>query len=372
MIQLKYPVNLDEFKSKYISSFTDLSNMETRWAQLQSTYSVLSIFPSKIEEIMKANYSKLIEFYKKYHSISLILRDKMEKDLRDLFNYDGEYREVIKKFIMNPANGLEINTCHYCNMAYVNVYTIDPTEDGLYFMNTASIDELKSKLNIKSEDTINKVIAKRPYKSVADFKQVGLTLKRPWTDDKFDKTFKPANKARSNFDIDHVLDKGSCPIVALSLMNFVPSCQVCNSRLKKTRVLGKNGIPEEKLSPTSPHYDFDNAVTIRILPKPGQFYLKPTQHPLCYETFFDISDNDYEYIVNLFKLKERYSYHIKEALRWIELKQKYDDTRITMMSDALGGGPEFSVDKIREDIFGSEFSRNEYRSLGKMKKDILE
>ncbi|RHH14487.1 hypothetical protein DW228_06720 [Bacteroides fragilis] len=371
MRRIIYPTDLNRFKSDYTSSFADLSDMKTKWTHLQNTYPVLKIFPQHLDDIMKADYSELINYYTTYHNIPLSVRESMEADLKQLFNYDGEYREIIKRFIMNPANGLEINTCHYCDMAYVNVYTIDPTEDGLYFMNTASIDELKSKLDTKSADTINKVIAKRPYKSVADFKQVGQTLKRHWKDDKFDKTFKPTNEKRSNFDIDHVLDKGSCPIIALSLMNFVPSCQVCNSRLKKTRVLGKLGIPEEKLSPSSPLYDFDNAVTIQILPKPGPIHLKPTQHPLCYETVFDISDKDYEYSVNLFKLKERYSYHIIEALRWIELKQKYDDARITMMSNALGEDSEFTVDKIREDIFGADYTKNEHRCFSKMKKDIL-
>lgn len=49
----------------------------------------------------------------------------------------------------------------------------------------------------------------RPYKSVADFKHIGSILR--WNPNKFDKTFKPFYKSRSNFDIDHVLDKGSYP-----------------------------------------------------------------------------------------------------------------------------------------------------------------
>ena len=372
MIPLKYPKNIVRFnklKSDYVSAYSNLTNMQAEWVRLKNAFPSLNVFPQRIATIMKANYRELISFYISYHRISKTDQDNMKNALVALFNYDDKYREIIKAFLMNSVNGFEINTCHYCDMAYVNIYTIDPIDDGLYFMNTASDDELKKKLNTKSNKTINIVCTNRPYYSITDFKRVGKMLH--WADNKFDKTFRLANNSRSNFDIDHVLDKGSCPIVALSLMNFVPSCQVCNSRLKKTRILGENGIPKEKLSPTSPLHDFDNGVAIRILPKPGTFTTHPTQHRNDYNLIFDISDKDYEYLVNLFKLEERYSYHKIEALRWIELKRKYNDARIIMMSNALGSNSDFTVDKIREDIFGSDFTNNEHRCFSKMKKDVL-
>lgn len=372
MIPFKYPqdiIEFDQLKSDYVSSYSDLADMQTEWTRLRNTYLRLNVFPQNIEDIMKADYRGLILIYRGYHRIPKAERERMKTELDALFNYDDKYREIIKGFLMNSANGFEINTCHYCDMAYVNSYTIDPIEDGIIFMNTASDEELRKKINTKSDKTIQTVRVNRPYKDVNDFKRVGKIVR--WKDNKFDKMFKPSSIHWSNFDVEHILDKGSCPIVALSLMNFVPSCQVCNSRLKKTRVLGKYGIPEGKLSPTSPLYDFDNGVTIRILPKIGQIKINPTQHREDYDLIFDISDEDYEYFVNLFKLEERYSYHKIEALRWVELKQKYTDARISMMSNALNGNPDFSKDKIREDIFGADFANNEHRCFSKMKRDIL-
>lgn len=372
MIPFKYPqdtIRFDQLKSDYVSAYSDLADMQTEWTRLRTAYQSLRLFPQNIAYIMKGDYRVLTLIYRGYHRIPKTDRENMKDELVTLFDYDIKYREVIKDFLMDSANGFEINTCHYCDMAYVNIYTIDPTSDGLYFMNTASEDELKRKLKTESDRTINTVRSNRPYNSIADFEHVGSLVH--WAEDKFDKTFKPNRNKVSNFDVEHILDKGSCPIVALSLMNFVPSCQVCNSRLKKTRILGKDGIPEGKLSPTSPLYDFDNGVTIRILPKTGQTKINPTQHCEDYNLIFDISDNDYEYFVNLFKLEERYSYHKIEALRWVELKQKYTDAQITMMSNALNGNPDFSKDKIREDIFGSDFTNNEHRCFSKMKRDIL-
>jgi len=36
--------------------------------------------------------------------------------------------------------------------------------------------------------------------------------------------YKVGANDQNHFDLDHVLDKGKCPIVGLSLFNFVPSC----------------------------------------------------------------------------------------------------------------------------------------------------
>lgn len=372
MIPLKYPtdaISFNRLKADYVLAYPDIAAMQRTWARLRRVHISLGVFPPRISDIMRADYRQLRDIYMSYRHISKTDRHIMKDDLTNLFNYDG-YHDIIKAFFINPTNGFEINTCHYCDMTYVNVYSIDPTEDGLYFMNTASNDELKTKLNTKSDRTINKICANRPYNNIEDFKRVGRICN--WGDNKFDKTFKPSVNRSSHFDIEHVLDKGSCPIIALSLMNLVPTCQVCNSRLKKRRVLGKNGVPEEKLSPTSPLFDFDNGVTIRILSKPGIIKINPTQHRDDYYLKFDVIDKDYEYFVNLFKLEERYSYHKIEALRWIELKQKYTDARLIMMYNALSKNPDFTVDKIREDIFGSDFSNNEHRCLSKMKRDVLQ
>lgn len=372
MIPFKYPedkIRFDQLKSDYLLAYSDLADMQIKWDDIRTKYKSLKLFPEKIGYIMQGDYRVLMLIYRGYHRIPKTDRDKMKDELVALFDYNGKYREVIKNFLMNSANGFEINTCHYCDMAYVNSYTIDHIKDGIDFMNTASDEDLRKKINTESNKTIEIVRRNRPYRDINDFKRVGNSVR--WKDNKFDKMFKSSSIHRSHFDVEHILDKGSCPIVALSLMNFVPSCQVCNSRLKKTRVLGKYSIPEGKLSPTSPLYDFDNGVTIRILPKTGQIKINPTQHREDYNLIFDISDKDYEYFVNLFKLEERYSYHKIEALRWVELKQKYTDVQITMMSNALNGNPDFSKDKIREDIFGSDFTNEGHRCFSKLKRDIL-
>lgn len=76
-----------------------------------------------------------------------------------------------------------------------------------------------------------------------------------------------AGNSKKYFDLDHVLPKSKCPILALSLFNFVPSCQVCNSRIKKSIPIGKDLGERKVLSPTSNLYDFENNVRFRLRPQ---------------------------------------------------------------------------------------------------------
>lgn len=46
---------------------------------------------------------------------------------------------------------------------------------------------------------------------------------------------------KSTADLDHFFPKSEFPLFALCLFNFVPSCQVCNSRLKLSSFIGVNG-----------------------------------------------------------------------------------------------------------------------------------
>lgn len=46
---------------------------------------------------------------------------------------------------------------------------------------------------------------------------------------------------KSTADLDHFFPQSEYPLFALNLFNFVPSCQVCNSRMKLSRFLDKNG-----------------------------------------------------------------------------------------------------------------------------------
>ena len=212
--------------------------------------------------------------------------------------------------------------------------------------------------------------AQRPYKSKADYDKVASYLR--WSVNKWDRTFKPNYKYRHHFDLDHVLPKSEFKLVGLSLYNFVPSCQICNQKLKGTRVLGTRGVPKEKLSPSSPQFDGEKKTEFHILPKASvnAGRLRPTLNPQDYDLKLDAIDPDYEDFIRLFKLDERYQQHKRVALHWLEMKYKYSDARIRMMEKSLNHRS-FSFTRIKSDIFQEDLYGEGSMNFSKLRKDML-
>lgn len=140
----------------------------------------------------------------------------------------------------------------------------------------------------------------------------------------------------------------------------------------------------QKLSPSSPLYDFDNKVKIWIRPITGKISnTNMLSNQSKYELDFDTSaDTDYEKEISFFYLRERYNYHKCEALRLADLKAKYSQSKIVEMAKLIcseDGNKEMkmspdayrTIEQIKTDLFGSEFSQNYHRAFGKLHKDIL-
>lgn len=92
----------------------------------------------------------------------------------------------------------------------------------------------------------------------------------------FINTFKKNNKTKNAFTLDHVLEKADYPYLALSLYNLVPSCYVCNSKVKDSKILF------DEFSPTNKDFDFDERVKFKSfisninlqIEKEQDFYIK--------------------------------------------------------------------------------------------------
>ena len=179
------------------------------------------------------------------------------------------------------------------------------------------------------------------------------------------------------FDIEHILDKGNCPIIGLSFFNFTCSCQYCNSRLKGTKPLGLSKAYNPKNSPTSDNYIYESSVAIRLYPRHGVTinYAKMLEEKGRYYFRFVTKDKDYKFENAFFDLQERYNAHIVEGLRIVQLYHKYPPSHLKMLSILLKkqGVKDFnySEDELAEDIFGENFAKKYHRTFEKMRKDIL-
>ena len=76
-----------------------------------------------------------------------------------------------------------------------------------------------------------------------------------------------------NYHLDHFLDKGRCPLVAMSLHNLLPVCSDCNTT-KGAKTFGSDKASTILLSPFNPKYDFENQVHITVAPSKRKDILK--------------------------------------------------------------------------------------------------
>lgn len=381
MIKVKYNVDKKTLNAAYLKLFkNDIQEKQKKWKSIRKQINpYFTSLPSKVKDVMIADFKLLTPVYLEYiammnaNKLTETQKKDIKQKLEELFNYTV-WQPKLSSFFMNSQNGFEIHTCHYCDMAYVNAYGFWVIySDMLDFLNNASLEDLTFFLDIE-QSTARKIIdyrAKHLFRTVDEFDNM-----KCWRSQK--KSDYLLGNARNHFDLDHVLDKGSCPIVALSLYNFTPSCQVCNEKLKRSQTIGSTDAELCKLSPTSSDYDFDNNVTITVIPKKSTCSTFGFEsHKDDYGIEFKCTDADYQKTIDIFRLRERYNYHKVEALRLLDLKERYSDANIRSISRLLQNGTQsvialqYTEQQIYEDIFGKDFSEKHHRCLGKLRKDLL-
>jgi len=298
--------------SEYVSEFKDLDELEERWRNFKELHPALSVFTESVKELMSATFCELVDVYERYQNLPSETQEQKEElaTIKSylpnmVFNYDKTgaghqtHQGVISGFFRKKMDDLNIHTCYYCDMAYINPYIVDD-------------DEMKSQ-----------------------------------------------------FDLDHALAKDDCPLVALSLHNFVPSCPVCNERLKRKNPLSDSLDGLKLVAPCSEDFDANK-----------QIHFKVNQEKVCTSGFMRHKDcyrmkinahGVYASYVKLFRLEERYEYHKGEALRLLDLKRKYPMSNIRQIARLMHK----TADEVKEDIFGLHFSKNNHRCFDKMRRDIM-
>lgn len=371
MKKINYPKSKIH-EREYVSIFNaSIINMQRNWDNLRATHHELVGFESDLKKILLASYSKLVDIYIQYTSIPFTTRTALNDKLNVIFDYEDKWCGSIAEFFIKHAKDFHISSCFYCDTAYINTYEVNPMENIRYFLRNAPLKKIASKL-VVSEKTSQKIIDEWNYKDEKDFNRVAKKYGCR-KDDKFNSVFgnELKQKQKRHFDLDHALPKSECPLVALSLYNFVPSCPTCNQRLKKTFVLGRKGIPNINLSPTSETFEVCDNMKFFILPRKLPDRLDASEHPENYHLIIDTHNNDdVDYYVKLFKLRERYDFHKIIALHWMDMKKRYNATNISMMA-SLVKSVGITAQQIKSDIFQEGLDRDESRCFSKLKSDIL-
>ena len=365
MIKVKYPSDLKTLKDKYLKIFKN-DSLETAWNIHKSELRL----NASLEDLLTGEFPSLVDIYYKYKKCTISKDQK--KELKNVFNYDY-FHDKIAKFFMDKDNGFDFHTCHYCNMAYINAYGIGTTyRNHLDFVNHASKAEWRAKFEEKQlpDNKIDKIIEKRPFKTLEEFNNFKPKFLFKKIEDYVGMSL--VNSA-NHFDLDHLLPKDKCPILGLSLFNFVPSCSVCNEKLKKEKEIGKTKKQWLNISPTFSESTLCDDMVIKMIPESS-----------C-STFFDLRKNHdnyrllieprnievYNRYIQTFKLQDRYNYHKELALQIMDLKERYPEEKRKEISRLLGekGSEIYSESQIYEDIFWDKFGLD--RCFSKLRNDML-
>lgn len=173
------------------------------------------------------------------------------------------------------------------------------------------------------------------------------------------------------FEIEHVLDKGECPLVGMSLYNFVPSCGTCNgTAIKGTKTIGDTEVEMARLSPSAEGYDFENKVKFEVkILIPDIDDLKAISHTDDYEIDFNVREALYQKIIDLFELKSRYNHGtVKvELLKWRDKRRENPDNKIQENARLL----ERSFKDTFEELFELDLRRREHYTMEKARRDVM-
>lgn len=328
MKKINYPKNV---KNLYLKIFSaeELQTMQSDWENTLNNNTYLKKeFPHSIIDILTGDFKMLTDIYFKYQKIL-----KNDATIKNTFiKYNGNTKYI---FIFNYKDFYPKIINFFCKYS--------------------------QKMNIHSC-------------FYCDIQPVGKYTKKK-------------NNPRLTLDLDHFYPKDQCPILALSLKNFVPSCQVCNCRIKnKTPLLELyklDQIKDEKiikqnlikLSPTSNKYHFNKQTKIIVKPVPG-FTKKGNflKNIRAYRIKF-LSNDIYKKEIKAFYLEQRYNSItiLSEALSILDLKQKFPRVRIKELKQIFDK-TKYSVteEDIEEIIFRKKYDENRHSNLLKMKKDLLE
>ena len=184
----------------------------------------------------------------------------------------------------------------------------------------------------------------------------------PYCNRQFITMFDDNGQSKATADIDHFYCKDIYPFLALSLYNFIPSCQICNSRFK----LAKDFYKVPHINPYRRGFLDDCIFQIKSLD--GLINEENLQYGLINSTGDEAINNS----VNTFHLNEVYQSH-KEYVKELVRKSKiYNESQLT---EYLRNFQELfkSQEELIELLYGSYFDLEKLslRPLSKLTRDIL-
>lgn len=191
-----------------------------------------------------------------------------------------------------------------------------------------------------------------------------------WEDEQYIKD--ENDKRRTTADLDHYYNKSDYPLFSLSLFNFIPSCQICNSRMKGQKT-------DRTLYPYEEGFGDDARFAIEPKDKKKEIDVWLGNKNAEFDIKIEISDSvnadkkiRIENSKKVFGLEKVYQAH-KEYVRELIIKKRvYDEgsysDNMAVIFEKLG--LDYSEAELKRFLYGS-VSPDSDRPLSKLTCDII-
>lgn len=185
----------------------------------------------------------------------------------------------------------------------------------------------------------------------------------PYCNMNFTLSYDTEKKRKTTADLDHFYIKSEYPEYGLCLYNFVPSCPVCNSKLK-----GKKSMTRE--THIFPHEDsFNGKAKFKIMNLIEVLVHKKEQLDLKLVNYNN--DEKVKQSAEIFKINELYHFHKGIVSELLENAIVYNES----YTNELKSKQYIFEEKldVKQLVFGANLSENLYarKSLGKLRMDLL-
>ncbi|MDG5492919.1 hypothetical protein [Psychroserpens sp. SPM9] len=368
----------DAFKEEYKKSILDSSLLNKAEAQkllkdIGVKYSLQEILVLPIEELIKLPELSSLNVFKGLDKKATQLE---KKRIKDIFNYKEYQTNILSNFFMKHGKELEIKTCCYCNIDFVNPYIPFSNDymDFYHFINSCTKADLLKINNIGSNraDIIiskyqGKIKKYEDIENLIDDTRIKNILKNLTDKSGNLKIDNSLIKNKNHFTLDHVLPQSLYPYLSLCLFNLTPSCYSCNSKLKRDAKIYSSISEIKSISPTGVDGVFD--LNFKLYFKDG--FGKNNLPDSANEYSIKIDSTHKEYIERL-NLQGRYNFHKDISFELIDKRKTYSDSQIQEIVTLFGEkNIEINEIELKKQIFGSViFEEDSNAQFEKYKKDI--
>lgn len=190
----------------------------------------------------------------------------------------------------------------------------------------------------------------------------------PYCNRQFISSYDYFDEEKTSADLDHFYSQKHFPYLALSLYNFIPSCQICNSRFKHS----ENFYEKRHLYPYEENIEKRIRFETDFYDQIDIMYLFGISDKFNIEVKYDKNDVKTCNSVETFRLKELYATHKDYVQEIIKTAYVYNETRILELYESTGLFK--NEEEIKRLVFGNytEIDDLSKRPLAKLTRDICE